>query len=69
MKSIIQIKKSIIQNYNLCHKFTKMYLFILELFKKSIIQNYNYVIKIIIQPNLWHFILENHINLWHRRMT
>ena len=36
-------------NCNSCHKFTKMYLFILELFKKSVIQNYNYVIKIIIQ--------------------
>ena len=37
------------KNYNLCHKFTKMYLFILEFHKKSAIQNYNYVIKSVIQ--------------------
>ena len=37
------------KNYNLCHKFSKMYLFILELHKKSAIQNYNYVIKSVIQ--------------------
>ena len=37
------------KNYNLCHKFTKMYLFILESHKKSAIQSYNYGIKSVIQ--------------------
>ena len=59
MKSTIQINKYTIQNYNLCHKFTKMYLFILELFKKSTIQNYNYVIKIIIQTQFMAFYIRN----------
>ena len=42
-------------NYNSCHKLTKMYPFILELFKKSVIHNYNYVIKIIIQIQFMSF--------------
>ena len=43
------------KSYNLCHKFTKMYLFILELHKKSAIQNYNYVIKSVIQTQFMAF--------------
>ena len=38
-----------------CHKFTKIYLFIIELLKKSAIQNYYYVIKIIIQTQFVSF--------------
>ena len=38
-----------------CHKFTKIYLFILEVLKKSTIQNYNYVIKVIIQTQFMSF--------------
>ena len=37
------------KNYDVCHKFTKMYLFILELHKKSAIQSYDCVIKSVIQ--------------------
>ena len=51
--------KYAIQNYNLCHKFTKMYLFILELLKKSAIQIYNDVIKIAIQTQFMSFYIRN----------